>query len=185
MKENEFLERLFDGKLVRLITLFIQQPGKQFYLKELADHTRVSTATTHRNLRKLVRMSIIQEIWISKFRVYQLKETEETEFLSRFIKPSTKVLDEFVAQVSSLPGVEAVVLHGRELDNKANLLIIGKDVDGEKVKLVAAEVRDKFSYTLTYLILTREQYQQMADMGLYSGKKKVLYDKSGTFIGGM
>ncbi|MBI5389303.1 helix-turn-helix domain-containing protein [Candidatus Woesearchaeota archaeon] len=175
MEETKLLEELFDRKLIGVLRTFFQQSGKQLYLKEIAEKAGVSMATTHRILAQLVRLEILKEIKISKFKVYQLAENEKTEFLGSFIKQSVKVLELFVEQVKKVPHIETIVLHGKDTENRANVLIIGENVDTNAVKLIVAELFEKYHFVISYLTLARDQYQQMSDMGLYSGKKKVLY----------
>lgn len=177
MQEIEVLKEVFDDKLISVLRLFFQDSSKQFYLKELSGLSAVSLATTHRILRKLVRLGIINEVKISKFRVYQLAENEKTEFLASFIKQSLKVLELFVDMVKKISNVDMVVLHGKETDNRANILIIGGGISPDKIKAIATDVREKYNFTISYLTLAHDQYIQMSEMGLYSGKKKVLFER--------
>ncbi len=175
MADLDFLESLFDDKLVRIMRVFFQKSDRKFYLKEVSDLAKVSIATTHRILTKLVRLNIISEIKISKFKVYQLSSNERTSFLSDFIKGSVKVTEIFVDMIKDDPGIESIILLGKEKESKANLIIIGKAIDGEKVKLATADVKEKYSYNITYMTMPAEQYEQMISMGLYPGTKEVLY----------
>ncbi len=175
MQELDFLMDLFDRKMVEILRLFLQFPEKKFYLKEVSDSSDVSMASSHRILTKLVKLSVLDEIKISKFKVYQLLKNDRSAFLGSFIKQSVKVLEMFVDSIKNFPGVEMVILHGKEADNKANILIIGENVSKSDVKHVSADLREKYNYTISYLTLTHEQYGQMSEMGLYSGTKKTLY----------
>ncbi|MFP4111443.1 MAG: hypothetical protein ACLFPQ_00075 [Candidatus Woesearchaeota archaeon] len=175
MQELEFLTHLFDKKLIDILRLFFQFPEKKFYLKEISDSSKVSMATTHRTLTKLVKLEVLDEIKISKFKVYQLARNEKTNFLGSFIKQSVKVAELFVEKAKDIEGVEMIILHGKETDTKANLLIIGQEVPKEEIKSVAAELKEKYNFTISYLTLTQEQYEQMSAMGLYSGSKKILH----------
>ena len=178
MADLDFLESLFDDKLVRILRVFFQFSQKKFYLKEVSDQSKVSMATTHRILTKLVRLNIISEVKISKFKVYQLAVNERTEFLSEFIKGSVKVTETFVDMIKDDPGIESVILVGKEGESKANLIIIGSSVDTERVKLATTEVKERYNYKITYINMPMEQYEQMVSMGLYPGTKKVLYQRS-------
>ncbi|MFP4656964.1 MAG: hypothetical protein ACLFNK_05300, partial [Candidatus Woesearchaeota archaeon] len=70
MSEKDLLESLFDDKLVRVLRVFFQFAQKKFYLKEVSEYSKVSMATAHRILTRLVKLNIITEIKISKFKVY-------------------------------------------------------------------------------------------------------------------
>jgi hypothetical protein len=134
-------------------------------------------ATTHRILTKLVKLGILDEIKISKFKVYQLAQNEKTEFLSSFIKESVKVLEVFIEAISSDPAIETIILVGKESDSKANVLIIGENVDAEKIKIAASDIKDQYNYKITYITMPQQQYDQMSSMGLYPGTKKTVYQK--------
>lgn len=177
MTDLDFLESLFDDKLVRVLRVFFQFGQKKFYLKEVSDYSNVSMATTHRILTRLVKLNIISEIKISKFKVYQLANNERTNFLSEFIKGSIKVTEIFVDMIKDDPSIESVILVGKETEAKANLIIIGSSVDNEKLKLAVSEVKEKYNYKITYITMPAEQYEQMASMGLYPGTKKTLFTR--------
>ena len=40
---------------------------------------------------------------------------------------------------------------------------------------ICAEIKKEFNFIITELVLERDQYSQMNKMGLYPGKKKVIY----------
>lgn len=178
MHETKLLEQLFDEKIIRILRQFLEEPQKQFYLKELSDYTKTSIASTHRILQRLVNLEIIKEIKISKFRAYQLLQNEKTEFLGSFIKSSVRVLEIFINKVKNIKEVKSITLHGSESEDLASVLIIGVGIDSNEIKAICAELKDKYNYTITYMILTAEQYSQMTLMGLYSSQKKVLFERS-------
>lgn len=82
-------------------------------------------------------------------------------------------MDEFVRLVETVPGIQQIILHGSKKKGKANILIIGEGVNAVQVEDAKAKLKEK-SFELSYLTLTKEQYEQMVQMGLYSGEKKVL-----------
>ena len=178
MTNLDFLESLFDDKLVRVLRVFFQFAQKKFYLKEVSDQSKVSMATTHRILTRLVKLSIISEIKISKFKVYQLAANDRTDFLSEFIKGSVKVTEIFVDMIKHDEMIESIILVGKETESKANLMIIGSAVDSEKLKLATTDIKEKYNYKITYITMPMAQYEQMVSMGLYPGTKKVLYQQS-------
>ena len=178
MADLDFLESLFDKKLVNILRIFFQFDEKKFYLKEVSDSSKVSIATTHRILTRLVKLGILTEIKISKFKVYQLAKNEKTDFLSGFIKGSVKVLDIFIDLVKSDDEIDSVILVGRETDSKSNVIIIGDGINGEKLKIASSEIKDQYNHKITYITMPMEQYEQMSSMGLYPGTKKTIYQRT-------
>ncbi|MFC1696761.1 helix-turn-helix domain-containing protein [Nanoarchaeota archaeon] len=177
MDKNKLLSGLFDRKIIQIINVFLQEPSKQFYLKEISDNSGVPIATTHRVLQKLKKLDLIKELKIAKFKVYQLKQTEKTMFLGGILKQSVKVLEYFVEKVQTLPNVVAIILQGQEEKDRANLIVIGDRIDSTLIKEVSQEIKDKHNYLINYMVLTSEQYEQMTQMGLYSGNKRILFER--------
>ena len=99
------------------------------------------------------------------------------QFLTSFIKQTVKVIEIFVKQVKDINGINAIIQHGKENQNRANLLLIGTDIPGTKIKEIIANIKEKYNFYISYMSLTVEQYEQMSSMGLYSGSKRVLYEK--------
>lgn len=176
MVGREIVEQLFDKKLLSILRIFLDNPDKQYYLRELAKTTKVPPATTLRILRRLKRSEILDEIRIKKFKLYQLKaEGDSIHFLEEFLATKRSALDEFVRISRGIAGVDLILLHGKEQPEKANLLILGRTVDVEKIHRGVMEIKAKYNYTILQLILEPEQFEQMTQMGLYQGKKTVIY----------
>lgn len=176
MDKSELLEDLFDSKIINIIKLFLANKDKDFYLKEISDTVRVPMASTHRVLKKLVRLEIIIEKNISKFKVYCLAQNEKVIYLRSFIKESQKVIEMFISRIRIFSSIKRVILHGKENENKANILIIGKEINSQRIKEIVADIKEDNNYHISYMVLTDEQYEQMSNMGLYSGTKKLLYE---------
>jgi len=70
-----------------------------------------------------------------------------------------------------------VLLHGKQGNQRANVLIIGSDVDNAKIKEICGNIKEKYKFIISPLVLTAEQFKQMSSMGLYSGKEKVLFKR--------
>ncbi|MFW5891341.1 MAG: winged helix-turn-helix domain-containing protein [Nanoarchaeota archaeon] len=177
MDEIALLRDLFDHKVIDILRLFLSNQSKQFYLKEISDSVKVPMATTHRILKSLVKSEIIKETNISKFKIYQLADNPKVKFLNSFIKESIKVVSIFVDKISHINGINRIILHGKEEKTRANILIIGQNIDVAKIKELVADIKEEYNYYISYMTLTEEQYDQMSNMGLYSGQKKLLFEK--------
>jgi hypothetical protein len=176
MDKMGFLQELFDRKVISIIKCFFSDPTKEFYLKEISDSVNVPMATTHRILRRLVKLEVLIEKNISRFKVYILANNEKVTFLKTFIKETQKVVEIFVDKIKDLKGITQIILHGKESESRANILIIGDGIQAPKLKEVSGELKEQYNYYISYMTLTPEQYDQMSNMGLYSGQKKVLYE---------
>ena len=175
MENIHILEELFDKKKIRILKLFLRDKENEFYLREISRLSRVPVASAFRIVRTLVSLGILREIRMKQFKIYMLAQNKTVEYLDAIMKEETRIIDLFVDQVRHLSGISIIVQHGEEKKDKANLLIIGADVSAGEIKRVCAEIRDTYAYSIHTLTLTQEQFEQMSSMGLYPGKKKVLY----------
>lgn len=177
MENIELLQSLFDHKIIRIINVLLQNKDKEFYLRELSRESTVSLATTYRIVQKLVELKIIKKIKVSRFKVYQIEDNEQAIFLSSIIKGRKKALQEFIDKAKLIKGVNVLILHGEESETKANLLLIGENIDAEKIKGIVNEIKDKHEFIISYLTLTPVQYEQMSSIGLLQRQKKILYER--------
>jgi hypothetical protein len=70
-----------------------------------------------------------------------------------------------------------IVLHGKEERSKANILIIGNAIDMERVRAAALHAKETYGFNIIHLALDPGQYNKMSSMGLYPGKKVILYEQ--------
>ena len=49
-------------------------------------------------------------------------------------------------------------------------------MDDDSIKRNALYISDKYKFNIILLTLTPDQYNQMSSMGLYPGKKKILFE---------
>ncbi len=177
MENAQLLQELFDSKILAILKLFFKHADRQFYLLEISKESGVSSATTFRIVNKLAQFGVVDQIKVAKFKLYKLSQNDNVEFLQNFIREDIQVMKMFINNIKSIENIEAVILHGKETPNRANVLIIGNNIDSGKIKSLCLFTREKYDFTISSLTLTREQYEQMSQMGLYSGQKKILLKK--------
>ena len=165
-----------DQHALKILKLFINNNDQEFYLREIAKRSRVPPATTFRTLQMLLKLELIQEKRVKKFKFYQLHE-QNAAFLIDILADRRSAVQAFVEQIKQHPSIEMVVLHGKEERTKANLLIIGNDIDQELVRSAALAAKEQYGFNIIHLTLGPEQYNQMSSMGLYPGKKVILYEQ--------
>jgi len=178
MESQKILESLFDKKILLILRLFLKKKDQQFYLKEVSKQTKVPLASTHRILNKLTELNIIERTKIKHLKIYKLSENEKTKYLETIFEEKKTILDEFVELVNSISGVRTIISSGREEKDKANLLIIGESIDNSLIREIIVKIKEKYNFTITHLVLNDAQYQQMAAMNLYPGKKEILFEKT-------
>jgi ACT domain-containing protein len=177
MENLSLLEELFDKSTIKIIQLFLSNKEGNFYLREISKLSNVPVATTSRIISKLIKLNIIKLHKINKFKIYSINYNNDVKYLESFMKKDIQILDKFVDSIKDFPGIEGIILHGEEMKDRANVLLIGNNIDTNLIKEVVANIKEGSKFTVTALVLTKEQYDQMSQMGLYSGKKKILFSK--------
>lgn len=175
MEDQNILDNLLDKKLLKILRMFVDNPDQQFYLRELAKKTRIPTTSTLRILRRLQQLDIVAEIRIKQIKLYQLKIGKNAEFLTEVISTKRSALDAFIDMIAQIPGIEQVLLHGKETPEKASILIIGHNVSPEKMQYAVIDIKQRFKFNIVHLLIEPAQFEQMTAMGLYPGQKVVLF----------
>ena len=172
MVKKEVLSKLLDEKKAAILRLLLNTQ-EEMYLKEIADKSNVSMASSFRILKQLVALNIIQrQEWKTSI-VYSAEKNEKTDFLKELFSDDFDGLKEFLQAVDHFAGIQQIILHGTRKKDKANILLIGENIDSLKIEETCKGLKDK-GFELSFLTLTKTQYEQMVKMGLYSGEKKIL-----------
>lgn len=174
MQRIELVRGLLDeSKLAILDVLF--NAKEEMYLGEIAKQSKIPVATAFRVVNSLVKLGLIRVNKIKKIKLYSIDKNEKTLFWGNILNRGVQVLDEFISIVKDIPGLQEIRLHGEELKDRANLLMIGEHLDEAILKKAVADIHEKYNYSISYLPLTFLQYNQMSAMGMYGEKKKVLW----------
>jgi hypothetical protein len=177
VESEKLLESLFDRKILLIMRFFLNRRGQQFTLKEISKSTKVPLASTYRILIKLLELDILSKNKIKHLKLYTLNQNDKTTYLDSLLEKKKTIIDEFVEAVSKLDGLKEILLYGKEEKDKANVLVIGEGIKPESVREVIVNIKQKYNFTMTHLLLTEDQYTQMAAMNLYPGKKQLLFQK--------
>ena len=177
MESEKLLENLFDKKILGILRLFLNRKEQQFTLQEISNYAKVPLASTFRIMHKLVELDIVKINKIKHLKMYTLAQNEKTRYLEAIIKENKTILEEFIDQINNVSGIRTVILHGKSEKDKANILIIGDNIESSAIRQAIVNIKGKHNFTITHLVLDEDQYNQMAAMNLYSGRKEVLLQK--------
>lgn len=176
MEKKQIIETLFDQKVIKILRLFINNPLEEYYLREIAKITRVPPASTYRILNNMLDLELIEEHKNKHLKTYTLNEPN-TRIFSELLEDKRSAIQEFTDFIKTVRGVDLVILHGKEEKDKASMLVVGSDIDREAIRVNTLEIKEKYKFNIIHLILAPDQYEQMLSMGLYPGKKVVLYTR--------
>jgi len=177
MESAKLLENLFDSKTLNIIKLFLNKKDQEFCLQEIAKYTKVPLASTYRIVNKLVGLQVIQRNKTKHLKTYILLMNEKTKFLDNILEQKKTIIDEFIEQIIKDPNIMGIILYGKEEKEKANMLIIGNNVEQGPIREAVVRIKEQNNYTITQLVLTEEQYTQMVAMNLYPDKKVILFQR--------
>ena len=178
MAGMNIIEEFFDKKILAILKLFLFDETQQFYLRELSKKARVPVASTFRIIKRLLELNIIRETIIKKTKLYSLVDNQNTEFLRNILDDRRFILKEFVETVSQLNGVQRIILHGEEARDKANIIVIGTNIDAKPVKEKIGDIQDKYNFKILEHILEPDAFNNLIlSSGGLSGRKVVLWKK--------
>ncbi len=174
MDKRKVIEELFDKKVIKILRLFINNSGEEYYLREISRMVKVSPASTHRILASMKTLNIIDERRNKHLKTYVLNKDNAGMFAD-LLEDKRSAIQEFADFIKDVEGVESCIMHGKEEKDKASILVVGKNIDQEKVRSKTIELKEKYGFNIIFLVLDATQYEQMLQMGLYPGKKTTLY----------
>lgn len=174
MDKKKVVEALFDKKIIKLLRLFINNSERPYYLREISRITKVPLASTHRIIQQLKELELIIEHKDKYLKTYSAN-VKNLEMFSGLLEDKKSAIKEFSDFISSVEGVNVVILHGEEEKDKASVLVVGEGVDQILIRDKTNELKEKYKFNIIYLIVTQTQYDQMLSMGLYRGRKVVLF----------
>jgi len=175
MDKKRVVETLFDKKIIKILRLFINNPDKAYYLREISRMTKVSPASAHRIIAQLKGLELINETKDRYLKTYAA-DPKNLEMFSGLLEDKKSAIKEFTDFISTVTGVNRVILHGDEERDKASILVVGEGLDQNIIRDKTNDIKERYKFNIIYLILAPSQYDQMLSMGLYRGRKVVLYD---------
>ena len=174
MDKKKVIETLFDKKIIKILRLFVNNPERQYYLREIARMTKVPPASTHRIIMQLKELELIIEYKDRYLKTYAANE-QNLKIFSGFLEDKKSAIQEFAEFIKTIEGVEMALQHGKEERDKVSVLIVGDGIDQIMIRDKTNEIKEKYKFNIIYLLLSPMQYEQMASMGLYPGKKIILW----------
>ncbi len=171
----ETLKTLFDEKKIRVLQVFIQKPQEEFTLKEVVKKSKVPLATGHRIMKFLLEQEIVKMQKVKHLTIYRLAQNDTSQFLARLLYEKPAPIAKFVDLISSIAGIEQVIMHGKETESRANIVITGQGINKDQINASVAQIREDLNFTINHLILEPEQFEMLESMGQFSGSKTVIF----------
>jgi DNA-binding MarR family transcriptional regulator len=174
--EMDVLKDLFDEKIISVISLFIENPEKKYFLSDVANSTKINITTTFRILNKLVEKSFLKPTIVGKVRLYQLEKNEKTMELMKILKSGSSPLNEFIEDISVHPRIRKIILESKD-KNSAKVLIVGDFLPQEKINKAIEKIKQKDNFKINYVEITEKQFDGLKAFQNYNLEKKIIWKR--------
>ncbi len=200
---NDFqIDQLFGSKTrVRLLYLFLEDPERAFYVRELTRRIDAQLNSVRRELTNLVELGIVLEVEGKILpRENEIKKTEKKKYykanirctffpeLRSIMKKSMVLMNRsFVQEVTEIGDVSLLFLTGKFIDNEkvpSDLMIVG-DLDLEKLQQAIKNFELQIGREINYTFMPKEEFayrQEVKDRflsSLLTSDKIVLINTTG------
>lgn len=186
IKEEFRAEQLFGSKTrVRLLSLFLENPERSFYVRELTRRIEAQLNSVRRELKNLVEIGIVLEVEgkildkeeddtskKTKSKVKKKYYTASQEFvffneLRSIMKKSAVLMNKtFVAELCEHGKIDLLFLTGRFVDNHSvpsDLLIVGT-IDPKKIQKAVENFEKQISREVNYTFMPKDEFIYRQDI---------------------
>ena len=171
----DVLAGLLDDKLIRIISVFLKNPEKRFYLSEVSKISGINAATTFRILNKLGKENLLKIMVLGKVRTYQLSKGERATSLAGLLKKGeADVLDLFCDRMPQFGMIKFILLDSRT-HNSAKLIIVGNNSYRDRIERVCDRIEEEKRFKITFVELTPVQYNGLKGSSAFNLDKKIIY----------
>lgn len=172
MSKKEVLHALIDSKRVKVCKVVVHQTN-EFYLSEIAKQANVSITTTFRILQDLTALGVLEKRTNKTAKLYSIINNPKFKHLKDLFYESFDALSFIKEKIAHNQEIHSAILQGSSKSGKANIIFIGTAITPKPLEELQSELKER-KFDLSFMTLTKDQYEQMTQMGLYSGEKKVL-----------
>lgn len=185
---KNILEKLFGSKTrLKILSLFVKNPNSNFYVREITRKLQDTINSIRRELENLTKLGILKTYDQNQKKFYKLnKECNIIDELSALVLKANIVPKEQVAeQISKIQSIDFAALSGifTRSDSRVDLLIIGDNVEKNKLTKIINELEKQQGQELNYTVMSKKEftYRKTIDdqflKSILDKKHKVLVDK--------
>ncbi|MFA6296107.1 MAG: winged helix-turn-helix domain-containing protein [Patescibacteria group bacterium] len=182
------LEKLFGSKTrVKILSLFVKNQNSSFYVREITRKLQERINSIRRELENLTNVGLLKTFDKDQKKFYKLnKESIIIEELSSLILKANIVPKEKVAdEIKKIKSIDFAALSGifTRSDSRVDILIIGDNVEKNKLVKIINELEKQQGQELNYTVMSKKEFdyrKKIDDRFLNSildKKHKVLVDK--------
>ncbi len=194
-------EHLFGSKTrVKLLSLFLNNPNRPFYVREITRKVDEQINSVRRELSNLLAIGIVRSSGANNKLYYEVNQ--EYQFYAPLRAIFTNVVrnqpelkdtgedQELIKQLRTAGNLQLAFQTGRFVrdDNSGTDLFIMGDVNRTRVSKIVGEMEKELGHEINFTIMTPEEYgyrMRLNDrflLGVLESKKIVLVDETNTKI---
>ncbi|MBU1167498.1 hypothetical protein KKC60_03775 [Patescibacteria group bacterium] len=181
------LEHLFSSKTrLKLLTLFLRNPDKRYYVRELTRTLKERINSIRRELENLSKIGLLTDFREDKKRYYQVDKNfiYFQELRALILKATTMPRDKMIKLFEKAGTPKLVVLSGKfsQSPSKVDLLIVG-DFKKDKVAKIVEKLEKEQGSELNYSIIKEGEFIFRRDYGdrfiksIFDNSHTILVDK--------
>jgi len=178
------IRRLFKSKIRQgLLKLFFYNPGRRFYIRELAKIISASAGNTQKELRSLENEEIIKSEKLGNLRLYSINKSYPLlPELEKIIQKTIGIEYELAKKLKGLKGLKFALIYGSyakgglKADSDIDLLIVGNVKENEVIRRITKVERTILREINFHLIIPSEFSAKIKTSSFYKDvlKKYIL-----------
>ena len=166
-KLYSMLQRLFTSRTrVKLLALFLMNPGKEMYVREIARNVDENINAVRRELTNLENIGLLKSVKKGNLRYYVVdKNFPIYDELTRIILKTeglTKILKDNLAELGE---IKIAFIYGSFASGEAtaqsdiDVFIVG-EVNEDRLVMLVREIENRLSREINYVLFTPEEYRE-------------------------
>ena len=167
-EKTQLLASLFDKKTVEVLKRLMVKPGN-FYIRDLSKESGVPLATTFRIIQKLTLLKLVQKKEMDKFVFYSVNKEAPiyNEVHSLVFGTTSDPIELFKKSLHERYSGAFTAYQ----DKDKKIFVVSDLLKETEVAELATFVYQKTEVKPNYIMITREFFQKMQDMGLIQKDK--------------
>jgi len=167
---KEILEQLFDSLTkVKLLKLFLRNPGESLGLAEIVKKTRTDKSSCRLQVNKLEDIKFIKSKFKSGKKIYSLNVNFDfyNELKTLVLKSSPASKNKILSRLKNIGRVKLALLSGIFLDyenSRADLLIVGDGIKNKSLANFLKDLESEVGKEIDYVVLTTADFKYRYDM---------------------
>jgi len=167
---KEILEQLFDSPIkVRLLKLFLRNPGESFDLKNIVKRIKSNPSACRRQVRQLESIKFIKGKIKSRSKAYSINPGFDfyNELKILVLKSSPASKKKIMGRLRGLGRINLAVLSGIFVDSdnsRVDLLLVGNNISKKKLTTFLNDLEAEVGREIDYVVLPTDDFKYRYDM---------------------